>query len=154
MASLSACRTMTEVLVDFLIITSFASSSWLLFLLFLSSSWSSSPSILGGSSKLDKIFFFFFFLADVVFPGYTNRFFLFILSSSFCGCSSSGSERYVLIEIRVKFVSDFSFFLVVIVFVFFFESILTPEQFILLNFVVEKLGKTFTSCRSRCTIQE
>lgn len=60
-----------------------------------------------------------------------------------------------LVEVRVEFISigDFGF-LLVIVFFFLFDSFLTPEQFVLYNFVVEKLRETFHFCRSGYMIQK
>ena len=75
MASLSAWRTMTEVLVDFLIILS-PVSSWCS-----SEAFPECSSSFGEPSNFDKIFFFFFFTARV-FPGNTSRFFLSILSNT------------------------------------------------------------------------
>ena len=50
--------------------------------------------------------------------------------------------KYVLVEVGVEFVGDFGLLLVVIVLFVLFESVLVPEQFVFLDFVVEELRQS------------
>nr|AFK33749.1 unknown [Lotus japonicus] len=96
MASLSAWRTMTEVLVDFLIVLSAAAASSRCCCCSSETVLSSSSPSLGEGevSNFDRIFVFFcfcFFLVASVFPGINSFFFLGLSTASFSGCSSSRS---------------------------------------------------------------
>lgn len=62
--------------------------------------------------------------------------------------------KYVLVEVGVEFVGDFGLLLVVIVLFVLFESVLVPEQFVFLDFVVEELRQSLSPRRSRRAVQQ